>query len=68
VGFPLQLAVAGTDSCVGEAAGDNVDVASTAARITVSIDSTFALEDAAAAFACLGERNKKGKAVLVTGA
>jgi NADPH:quinone reductase-like Zn-dependent oxidoreductase len=39
-----------------------------AGELTVAIDSTFPLEDAAAAFARLAERGKKGKVVLVTGA
>jgi len=39
-----------------------------AGELNASIDSTFALEDAAAAFARVGERNKNGKVVLVTAA
>ncbi len=36
-----------------------------AGQLNVTIDSTFALEDAAAAFARVAERNKNGKVVLV---
>jgi NADPH:quinone reductase-like Zn-dependent oxidoreductase len=39
-----------------------------AGQLTVAIDSTFALEDAAAAFARVAERKKHGKVVLVTAA
>jgi NADPH:quinone reductase-like Zn-dependent oxidoreductase len=39
-----------------------------AGELNANIDSTFALEDAAAAFARVGERNKNGKVVLVTAA
>jgi NADPH:quinone reductase-like Zn-dependent oxidoreductase len=39
-----------------------------AGELNATLDSTFALEDAAAAFARVAERNKKGKVILVTGA
>ena len=39
-----------------------------AGELTVAIDSTFALDDAAAAFARVAERGKNGKVVLVTAA
>jgi len=39
-----------------------------AGELDMAIDSTFALEDAAAAFARVTERHKNGKVVLVTGA
>jgi NADPH:quinone reductase-like Zn-dependent oxidoreductase len=39
-----------------------------AGQLSVAIDSTFALEDAAAAFARVAEHNKNGKVVLVTAA
>jgi len=37
-------------------------------ELNATIDSIFALEDAAAAFARVAERNKNGKVVLVTAA